>query len=80
VFSLPWGYFGELIGKRSVFSIDPTPPTHTTHTYTTVFGASIFLTLGVVSEWVGVCALAEGVHNVKGNVVHCAFGMSKFTS
>ena len=46
-----WGSCWELLGarwERSMFSIDLTPPTHTTHTYTLYFGASFSVALGVV--------------------------------
>ena len=44
---------GVLLGtrwKRSIPSFDLLPPTHTTHTYTPVFGASFSVALGVVTS------------------------------
>ena len=47
---MPWGFvYGYLLGthwENNVLSIDLTPPTHTTHTYTHIFGASFSVTWG----------------------------------
>ena len=60
---LPWGYcwvlVWECVGKIMLSSIDLTPPTHNTHKHIHIFGASLSVTLGVVTSWSSVCVLLQ---------------------